>query len=157
MKQRMFWTALFFMVLATGMLVREARAQKETELIEPDSQAVEVINGLLGALSLEDDQARWYSLLSVLHPVMLVKDGTEVHPNFKRILGRKVRIIETYLQPAEIEKVERVRIVSGNKHRFGALETDVVDRYYLKQTTNASGFVVIVWTEEGVPKVVSFV
>ncbi len=157
MKQRMFWTALVFILLATGMFVRGAHAQKETELIEPDSMAVEVINGLLGALSLQDDQARWNSLLSVLHPVMLVKDGTEVHPNFKRILGRKIRIIETYQQPAEIEKVERVRIVSGNKHRFGALETDVVDHYYLKRTTDASGFVVIVWTEEGVPKVVSFV
>ena len=79
MKQRMFWTALFFILLATGMLVRGAHAQKETELIEPDSQAVEVINGLLGALSLEDDQARWDSLLSVLHPVLLVKNGTDVH------------------------------------------------------------------------------
>ena len=157
MKQRMFWTALFFILLATGMFVRGAHAQKETEQIEPDSQAVAVINGLLEALSLEDDQARWNSLLSVLHPVMLIKDGTDVHPNFKRILGRKIRIIETYPQPAEIEKVERVRIVSGNKHRFGALETDVVDHYYLKQTPDASGFVVIVWTEEGVPKVVSFV
>ena len=159
MKRHIFLYAILSILVVMGTFTTDASAQKkqETEQIEPDSGAVAVINTLLQALSLDDESARWGTLVRVLHPVMLTKDGADVHPNFKRILQRKIKVIETYPQPAEFEKVERVRVVSGNKHRFGALEIDVVDRYYLKSTTGKSSFVTIVWTEEhDGPKIVVF-
>jgi hypothetical protein len=142
-------------MLSTFAIDAGARAQQEIEQIDPDAGAVAAINTLLQALALADEDARWKTLTGVLHPVLLIEGGTDVHPNYKFILGRQARALETYAQPAEIERVDRVRVVSGTPHRFGALEVDVVDRYYLK-TTGDANFVVIVWTEAAVPKIVGF-
>lgn len=127
---------------------------QETETIDPDPQAVAAVNTLMDGLATEDEAARWSTVATVLHAVLLTPDGSDVHPNFKRILGRTVRTVGDFIRPVEIDRVERVHAAEGRPHRFGSLEVEVVDRYYVKKSDGSSSFVGVVWVE-GVPKVVA--
>ncbi len=50
-----------------------------------------------------------------------------------------------------------MRVVGGNKHRFGSLEVDGVDRYYLNAKTHKRGMVSLPWPgQESPAKVVAF-
>ena len=143
-------------VLALLLVISAPRSgwAQEIEQVEPDSRAVEVINVLLEALAMESEDARSRALVPILHDVMLARGG--VHPNFLRILGRKARVIDSYVRPADVARVDRVHATESRPHRFGNLRLAVVDRYYLEKTSGNPDFVTIVWTENDGPKVVAF-
>ncbi len=146
-------TTIVALALLLVISVPASGSTQETEQVEPDSRALEVITALLEALATQDE-ARSRALVPILHEVYLVRGG--VHPNFLRILGRKARAIDSYVRPADVARVDRVHASEGQPHRFGNLRLDVVDRYYLNKTSGNPDFVTIVWTENGDPKVVAF-
>ena len=120
------------------------------EAIEPDAAAVELINAFIQALEIDDEAARTEALTPLLHPVLLMPDGTDIVRNFKMLMGRQLDDLRGFVKPAEFEKVERV---SGG-HRFGSLQVETVDRYYPIKSAGGSGMIPIVWSEDGVPKIV---
>ena len=142
------WTALAGIFFISQL---PANLTAQTEPIEPDAAAVEVINALIQALGMEDEAARTQALLPLLHPVLLTPDGTDIVRNMKMIIGRSLADMQGFVAPAEFEKVERV----GGGHRFGSLEVDTVDRYYAKKGDGSSSMIPIVWSSVGGgPKVV---
>ncbi len=141
----------FLVALLAVALAATAIAEQTTEQVQPDAAAVAVVGQFVAAFSHDTEEARNQALVAVLHPVALNDDGTDVHNNMKRIFDRRVEDARKAGSPPTFEKVDKITVVSGNKHRFGALETDVVWHFWVKAGDKTFRVIVV---DDGGPKVV---
>ncbi len=118
-----------------------------------DPKATEVIGLFIAAFGESDEDARWKAVFPLMHSSTFNRDGTEVHSNFKRLIGRKASAITGAQSPPKIDKVERMTYPEDKPFSAGQLRATVVDRYVV--AGNGGSFKVMIYTEDGVPRIIN--
>ncbi|MBI2267285.1 MAG: hypothetical protein HYU64_19325 [Armatimonadetes bacterium] len=153
MRRFRFLTVLSVLLLAI-FFVYEARS---IEKISPDPRGVALVDELVKALSVSDENARLNAVLPLVHKSLLSRDGKDLDRNVKEFSYKKAyQNVKFYKQPVEIHEVHK-----GNVMTIGFKETAERgrrDKYFIKKKDGINGMpapIHIFWPENGGdPKVV---
>lgn len=143
-------------ILAFCLTIQAAIA---LEKIPPDEKAVKLINQLMTALSITDDEARLKAVIPLVHKSMLTSDGQDLDNNVKPFSYKKAcQNVKFYKNPVKIKYV-----LKGNVLTVGWKETAErgrIDRYFVEKKDGVAGMpapISIFWPESGgEPRVIDF-
>jgi len=123
------------------------------ENIDPDPEAVQLINDFLGALSIEDDTERLQAVIPLVHKSLLTRDGDDLDRDTKEFSYKKAYSnVKFYSQPADITEVRK-----GTPTTVGWEETAEagrVDKYFIDKKDGVDGMpapIEVFWPEDGGP------
>ncbi|MDQ7823452.1 MAG: hypothetical protein RDV48_11700 [Candidatus Eremiobacteraeota bacterium] len=131
--RRTIFLAALVLLLAASSLNASA-----VEKIRPDQRAVELIDRLLAALSIQDPDERLRAVIPLVHRSMLTEDGKDLDRDTKDFSYKKAcQNVGFYRYPADIKEVHK-----GNVYTIGWKETAEkgrTDRYFIRKKPGASG------------------
>jgi hypothetical protein len=145
-------------LLITLMFVSLLSQVIAIEKIKPDPKAIDLLNKLLAALSIEDPDARLQAVIPLVHKSMLTADGKDLDSDTKQFSYKKAyQNVGCYKQPVEISQVHK-----GNTYTIGweeTAETGRTDKYFVKKKDGVNGMpapIHVFWPENGGdPKIVN--
>lgn len=103
--------ALLATCIALALVFTAGGPAGAIEKIDPDPRAVELVNKLLAALSIEDEGARLQAVLPLVHKSLRDSAGTDLAPMVKRYSYKKASDnVQFYQQPVQIYEVHKGRV-----------------------------------------------
>lgn len=140
-------------ILLCLFLVLSIKSAFAWENIEPEEEAVELLNNFLTALSIEDENERLLAVIPLVHRDLLNRDCTDLSIDVKPFSYKKAYCnVKFYSIPAVITEVRK-----GNPCTVGYEETAEegrVDKYFIDKKPDVDGMpapVEIFWPEDGGP------
>jgi len=128
------------------------------EKISPDPKGIDLLNSLLAALSIEDEEKRLNAVIPLVHKSLLTSDGKDLDNDIKPYSYKKAyENAGCYKQPVEIYEVHK-----GNTTTIGygpTAEKGRTDKYFINKKEGVAGRpapIHIFWPADGGdPKVVN--
>jgi CBS-domain-containing membrane protein len=147
---------VFCLIICVGLM--SALRVSALEKTAADERGIKLLNELLNALSITDDEARLKAVVPLVHKSLLTPDGKDLDNDVKPFSYKKAcQNVGFYKNPVKVKYV-----LKGNTMTVGFQETAEngrADRYFIEKKDGVPGMpapIHIFWpTSGGEPKIIN--